>query len=186
MEKQRSYTQLRPEDRVVIAGMMRLGASVRAMARTLYRSPSTISRELARNRRPDAGYASQAAHERSGARRIAARPPRKLDRHSVFWGVVRTLLDWKWSPQQIAATLKRVYPDEPAQHVSHETLYTAIYAQPRGELRWSTDRLPAPRAQHAPAPHRRHPPAWPDPGHGQHPCAPTPDQRPGDARPLGR
>jgi hypothetical protein len=28
-----------------------------------------------------------------------------------------------------------VYPDQPEYHVSHETIYTAIYAQPRGELR---------------------------------------------------
>ena len=135
MEKQFSYTQLRPEDRVVIAGMTRLGASVRAMARVLERSPSTISRELARNRSPGTAYASQAAHALHSARRAAARPPRKLGPHSVSWGVVRTLLDWQWSPQQIAATLKRVYPDEPTQHVSHETIYTVIYAQPRGELR---------------------------------------------------
>ena len=53
----------------------------------------------------------------------------------VGWSVVLTLLDWKWSPQQIAGTLKRVFPDEPERHVSHETIYTAIYAQPRGELR---------------------------------------------------
>jgi len=53
----------------------------------------------------------------------------------VSWAAVLTLLDWKWSPQQIAGTLKRVFPDEPERHVSHETIYTAIYAQPRGELR---------------------------------------------------
>lgn len=136
MEKRRSYTQLRLEDRVVIASLTQLGASVRAMARALKRSPSTLSRELARNRSPaDAAYASQAAHARHTARRVAARPPRKLDQDSVSWGVVRTLLDWKGSPQQIAATLKRVYLNPPAQHVSHETIYTAIYAQPRGELR---------------------------------------------------
>ena len=34
-----------------------------------------------------------------------------------------------------AASLKRVFPSEPERHVSHETIYTAIYAQPRGELR---------------------------------------------------
>ena len=66
---------------------------------------------------------------------MAARPAAKLDFDGVGWGVVRTMLDWKWSPQQIAATLKRVFPDEPERHVSHETIYTAIYAQPRGELR---------------------------------------------------
>jgi IS30 family transposase len=49
--------------------------------------------------------------------------------------VVLTLLEWKWSPQQIAATFKRTFPDESERNVSHETIYTAIYAQPRGELR---------------------------------------------------
>ncbi len=49
--------------------------------------------------------------------------------------MVLTLLDWRWSPQQIAGTLKRVFPDEPERHVPHETIYTAIYAQLRGELR---------------------------------------------------
>jgi IS30 family transposase len=63
------------------------------------------------------------------------RGPRKLDLRGLTWSVVLTLLDWKWSPQQIAATLKRVFPNEPERHVSHETIYTAIYAQPRGELR---------------------------------------------------
>ena len=28
-----------------------------------------------------------------------------------------------------------MFPQEPERHVPHETIYTAIYAQPRGELR---------------------------------------------------
>jgi transposase, IS30 family len=51
----------------------------------------------------------------------------------VAWGVVLTLLDWRCSPQQIAGTLKRIFPHQVALHVSHETIYTA--ALPRGELR---------------------------------------------------
>lgn len=51
------------------------------------------------------------------------------------WRVVTTLLQWRWSPQQIAATLKRVFPQQPERHVSHETIYTTIYAHPKGELR---------------------------------------------------
>ena len=69
-----------------------------------------------------------------GARRTAATPPTKLEMGDVTWGVVLTLLSWKWSPQQIAAALKCVYPDQPDPR-SHETIYTAIYDQPRGELR---------------------------------------------------
>lgn len=45
------------------------------------------------------------------------------------------LLSWRWSPQQIASTLKSTFPEQPERHISHETIYTAIYAQPRGELR---------------------------------------------------
>jgi transposase, IS30 family len=135
MEERTTYRQLQAEDRMTVASMKQQGLSVRAMARTLRRSASTISRELERNTLADLPYASHSAQLASHARRRAARPAAKLDVRSVSWGVVLTLLQWRWSPQQIAATLRRVFPDEPDRHVSHETIYTAIYAQPRGELR---------------------------------------------------
>jgi IS30 family transposase len=81
------------------------------------------------------GYTSDSARALHAQRRSAAKPAAKLNVDGVAWRVVLTLLDWKWSPQQIAATLRRVFPNEPQRHVSHETIYTAIYAQPRGELR---------------------------------------------------
>ncbi|MDR6861436.1 IS30 family transposase [Variovorax guangxiensis] len=118
-----------------MASMRQQGSSMRAMARMLGRSASTISRELERNTLAELPYASHSAQVSSKGRRQAARPLRKLDMQGVGWGVVLTLLDWRWSPQQIAGTLKRVFPNEPERHVSHETIYTAIYAQPRGELR---------------------------------------------------
>jgi IS30 family transposase len=108
---------------------------MRAMARMLGRSASTISRELERNTLGKLPYASHSAQVCSQGRRQAARSPRKLDLQGVGWRVVLTLLEWRWSPQQIAGTLKRVFPDEPERHVSHETIYNSIYAQPRGELR---------------------------------------------------
>ena len=120
---------------MVIASMRLQGASMRAIARMLARPPSTVSRELGRNTCQEVGYASETAMARHAERRAAAKQPAKLDVAGVTWSVVLTLLSWKWSPQQIAATLKRVYPDQPERHVSHETIYTAIYAQPRGELR---------------------------------------------------
>jgi IS30 family transposase len=120
---------------MTIASMRQQGSSVRAMARTLGRSAATVSRELARNACPTAGYASAPAQARCTNRREAARPRAKLHVQSVAWSVVLTLLEWKWSPQQISGTLKRMWPNDPTLHVSHETIYTAIYAQPRGELR---------------------------------------------------
>lgn len=135
MQNRTTYEQLQPEDRMTIASMHQQGCSMRAMARMLRRSPSTISRELARNAAPDMTYGSHVAQQSCQARQRAARPAPKLAIDGIAWGVVLTLLDWKWSPQQIAGTLKRVFANEPRRHVSHETIYTAIYAQPRGELR---------------------------------------------------
>jgi IS30 family transposase len=71
----------------------------------------------------------------SAARRSAGLRPKKLCPRGLCWRIVLSLLEWKWSPQQISGTLKRMYPTDPKQQDSHETIYTAIYAQPRGELR---------------------------------------------------
>jgi transposase, IS30 family len=135
MKERTVYTQLRAEERMVIASMKLMGESTRAMARVLSRPACTISRELGRNSSAESGYSSETARALHAQRRSASRPATKLDVNGVAWRVILTLLDWKWSPQQIAATLKRVFPEEPERHVSHETIYTAIYALPRGELR---------------------------------------------------
>jgi IS30 family transposase len=134
MSEKTSYQQLQPEERLTIASLHLQGSSMRAMARILGRSPGTISRELMRNS-SSVGYTSVPAAALCSARRSASRPRAKLCPQSVCWRIVLTLLEWKWSPQQISGTLKRMYPTDSNQHVSHETIYTAIYAQPRGELR---------------------------------------------------
>ena len=135
MQTKSIYLQLQPEERMTIASMKQTGSSVRATARALGRSASTVSRELTRNSCPDAAYASSAAQSRSHDRRRHARPVAKLHPRSGLWLIVLSMLDWNWSPQQISGILKRVYPTDASKHVSHETIYTAIYAHPRGELR---------------------------------------------------
>ena len=84
------------------------------MARTLGAQRSTISRELAATRVLDRALcvapAQVAQHE--PARGCAPCRPSSHPQASS-WRVVLTLLDWKWSPQQIAGTLKRVFPNEP-------------------------------------------------------------------------
>ncbi|MEY2686439.1 MAG: hypothetical protein RL375_637 [Pseudomonadota bacterium] len=128
------YRQLQPEERVTLASLRQQGHSLRSIARTLGRSASSLSREVARNG-TTAGYTSNAALEAARNRRVQARPAPKLHPEGALWGVVGTLLNWLWSPRQIARTLRRMWPDDPDRHVSHETIYNAIYAHPKGELR---------------------------------------------------
>jgi IS30 family transposase len=130
----RTYKQLQPEDRMTLASLKQQNYSVRAIARELGRSASTISRELSRNK-VDEHYGSVAAHAASNNRRHQARPARKLDTRSILFGLVRHCLHQRWSPEQIALALARVYPKGHEYRVSHETIYNCIYAQPVGELR---------------------------------------------------
>lgn len=135
MQIRKFYDQLRAEERFVIAREVLQGTSLRTIASKLNRSPSTISREIARNRLPESMYWSDKAQATAELRRRAARQPAKLDPRGVLWPAVVTLLHWRWSPEQIAVTLRRTFPNERQRQVSHETIYTAVYAQPYGELR---------------------------------------------------
>jgi IS30 family transposase len=39
-----------------------------------------------------------------------------------------------WSPEQIAARLRRDFPDDPTMRISHEAIYQALYIEGRGAL----------------------------------------------------
>jgi IS30 family transposase len=139
------YEQLTAEERAAIMMMKASNCSARHMARTLHRSPSTITRELARfSAWPDRAtvmvdtpeqYDARAAGLRARRARFKCRKRSKLATDTVLFGVVQHFLAQGWSPSQIAGTLKLMWPDEPQRTVSHETIYTCIYAMPKGELR---------------------------------------------------
>jgi IS30 family transposase len=48
---------------------------------------------------------------------------------------MRHFLGHRWSPEQLALTLARIFPNGHEHRVSHETIYNCIYAQPVGELK---------------------------------------------------
>ena len=98
------------------------------------RDKSTISRECKRNA-GSKGYACKFAQQRSDNRRRFAQPPPKLHRQGPLFPLVCDYLRCKWSPQQIANELKRLHPQDRPMQASHESIYTCIYAQPRGELK---------------------------------------------------
>lgn len=126
---------MQAEERVTLAALRQQGMGLRAIAEALGRNAGSVSRELRRNAGSDGVYLSKPAQHAAEARRRMAHVPSKLDPAGPLWPLVSHLLGWLWSPQQIAQTLRRMWPDRPEMHVSHETIYTAIYAHPKGELR---------------------------------------------------
>jgi len=149
MEKtEKLYKQLSAEERATIMLMRHEGSGLREMGRFLKRSPSTISRELARDLGAGPGYVASLAGEQASQLRFKPRKALKLVVGNPLFDVVKAHLKKNWSPEQIAGRLQRMHPDKPEQRVSHETIYHTLYAMPRGELRreliaclrWSRDK----------------------------------------------
>jgi IS30 family transposase len=78
-------------------------------------------------------YRAERAHAQSRERLRRPKACRLAD--PVLAGVVTGLLEADWSPQQVAAMLPLLYPDDEAMRVSHETIYQALFVQSRGLLR---------------------------------------------------
>ncbi|NHB64211.1 MULTISPECIES: IS30 family transposase [unclassified Acinetobacter] len=93
-----NYTHLTQEERYQISTLLREGFSKRYIAWRLNRSPSTISREIARNRARN-GYFAQHAHKL--ARRRHCPNPKRIPYDT--WVQVIAYLDLQWSPEQIAS-----------------------------------------------------------------------------------
>jgi IS30 family transposase len=118
----RRYDQLSLEDRCAIARLQAEGASLRQIAAALHRAPSTIAREIRRNRARD-GYQPTFAHEQRQARRWAGS---RLDRDPALRRAVLERLAEGWSPEQVAARLAR---EAGHKRISYESIYRFIYAQ---------------------------------------------------------
>ena len=132
-QRRRSRLALTLAEREEISRGVVAGHSVRAIAASLGRAPSTMSREINRNggrRRYRASQADQAAWDR------AHRPkPCKLAQNRALSRIVARKLKLHWSPDQIAGWLKRTYPDNGNYRVSHETIYRSLFIQARGALK---------------------------------------------------
>lgn len=132
-ERTRSSRCLSVGEREEISRGLAEGVSLREIARRLGRSPSTVSREVARN---GGSLDYRAARADRHAWDRARRPqPGKLSRCPHLRRVVAAKLAKNWSPEQISRWLAGAYPDDPEMRVSHETIYLALFVQSRGELR---------------------------------------------------
>jgi len=131
--RKRSRLALTLPEREEISRGIASDLSLRTIADQLGRPPSTISRELKRNggiEQYRASLADEAAWDRSH------RPkPCKLVGNARLRHNVATKLKSQWSPEQIAGWLKKAYPGDEGNQVSHETIYRSLFIQARGVLK---------------------------------------------------
>jgi IS30 family transposase len=132
-ERCRSQSALSLAEREEISRGVIAGRSIRSIAVSLGRAPSTISREILRNGGPGsyrASRADQAAWDRARRPRLC-----KLVQNRALARLVASKLCLEWSPEQIAGWLKRTYPNDATYQVSHETIYRSLFIQARGALK---------------------------------------------------
>ena len=129
-----NYRHIDAVERYVIMGWYNEGHSLRAIARRLCRSASSISREIRRNLGDD-GYNAFVANRHARNRLIIPRKPQKLQQSARLRHYVQRKLDMLWSPQQICGRIRKDFPSDKEMRISHETIYAYIYAMPKGLLR---------------------------------------------------
>lgn len=123
------YGQLQAHDRDLIAVWKGAGLSNKEVARRLHRSPSTIGREVTRNRRPDGHYVAIRAQELRDHRQATAKRRHPLKNPDIYAYTLVHLRD-RWSPEQIAGRLKNEH-----RHaiICPETIYQFVYDQDNRE-----------------------------------------------------
>lgn len=129
----RSAQALKISEREEISRGIAAGLSIRAIARSIGRAASTVSRELGRHGGRGHYRAAWADHV---AWKNASRPkPCRLALNSRLRAIVTDRLEQNWSPEQIAGWLKLEYPNDEDLRVSHETIYRSLFVQARGALK---------------------------------------------------
>lgn len=116
------YKHLSKEERYVIGALRTQRLSLRAIARQMKRSPSTISREIRRNNQSQDGrYRASHADSNYNARKRRARRGSRFEPKD--WKRVERLLRKDHSPEQVAGRLK----NDGLLLISHETIYRHIW-----------------------------------------------------------
>jgi IS30 family transposase len=123
-------------EREEISRQVALGSSLRIIASTLNRSPSSISREIRQSGVIELKYYRAIfAQQYSNKTRHKLRKNRKLANNVLLRKFVLSHLTKNWSPEQIAKRLIVLYPNDMSMRISHETIYSYIYVFPRGSFK---------------------------------------------------
>jgi len=129
------YERLRPFEREELALQLALGLSLRLIAKSLGRAPSTLSREIKRSSGNRSNYRMLEAQNQADINAHKPRKKRKLESNIQLRTFVLERLNDYWTPEQIAKRLKILYPDDMTMRISHESVYSYVYVLPRSTLK---------------------------------------------------
>lgn len=120
-------------ERLAIADDLVNGLTFTAIANTINRHKSSVSREVHAHS-VDGLYLPYHADRAAAADRCRPKQS-KLTTNQSLREVVQDGLSKRWSPEEISHRLVKDYPDDESMRVSHETIYQALYFQARGGLK---------------------------------------------------
>lgn len=123
------YKQLTREQRYGIYLGLQEGKSQKAIARQINVHPSTVSREITRNKNRLGRYHWDVAQENRDIRRERFQVNHRVDA-VLLKEALSLLVNEDWSPRQISGYLALS-----GKRISHETIYKLVRADPSGELR---------------------------------------------------
>ncbi|MDH5718961.1 MAG: IS30 family transposase [Spirochaetia bacterium] len=119
------YTHIKYNDRVVIQKLLSLNYTQKAFAKVVNKHPSTICRELKKNKSIFFYYANEAQEKSKNRRKDGCK--KKLFEKNELWNDVYEGLINKHSPEQIEGRQKLLYKNDKSKMVSKETIYSMIY-----------------------------------------------------------
>ena len=128
-----TYKRRQLEERIKIEKMLEQHFSISQIALKLNRNKSTISREINKSNTP---YSSLNAEAFAAGKQYDRRWRKsKINQNPELKKFIYDHLKLRWSPDQIVTTLKRLFPNNKAMNLSHESIYLHIYVHVKKELK---------------------------------------------------
>lgn len=126
MKNKKSYKHLSLEEREKLFGFRKQGLSLRAIAKKLGRSHTSLSREISRNAKYGNAYLPCRAQRKANKRTVRQRSQASWKGPEVYLYVREKLREEEWSPETIAGRLALEHPEL---SICHETIYRTIYSR---------------------------------------------------------
>lgn len=131
----KKHRRLTLKERVIIQTLLREKKSKSYIAIRLGRSRSTIGREINKwiQTKKDI-YDAELAHWCAKEDYLNKRNLDKISTYPLLKIFVYRGLLSNWTPEQISARLKELFPNDSIMSISHEAIYKHIYTRPQARL----------------------------------------------------